>query len=167
MVNVFTDNRALFFVNGMNYCSDPKFREMGDYGLLPLPKFTVEQENYGNSVSHYSTAIPIDAKDVTMSEVLWEALNYETYMTVRPAYFNIALSAKYLNDPDSVRVLDIIFSNVHTNTDYMFGVWGTPVFQGLIGCSENLASEYEKKFKTLESRGKEISENFASLGNAE
>ena len=131
IVNIFTENRSLFFLNFISYCSDSKFRAMGDYGILPIPKFDAEQKSYGTWSSPFSSAIPVDAKNPEMSQIILEALECESYLSVRPVYYNTALSNKYLNDEDSVRMLDIIYSNVRTDTSGIFGGSDSDYYLGL------------------------------------
>ena len=43
--------------------------------------------------------------------IILEALACESYKSVVPAYYEIALKTKYTRDEDSARMLDIIFEN--------------------------------------------------------
>ena len=147
MTNIFADNRALFFQNGIVYASDDRLREMGTYGILPTPKFTEEQATYGTYTSCFASGIPADAPDLERSCILLEALNAESFKNVLPAYYDIALSQKFLNDKDSVEMLDIVFENTCCEFSYMFnGGWGADIALS-VGLNENYASWYASKIK--------------------
>ena len=140
---VFTDNRALFFINYVFNTQLDELREMGTYGILTIPKLREDQERYGTVSSFFDTGIPIDAPDQEMSAILLEALESESWRRVRPAYYEVALSKKYVNDPDSIEMLDLVFENVHCDFSYVYnGGWGDLPLS--VGLNENYASWYEK-----------------------
>jgi len=143
-VNVFTDNRALFFMNEIGYASDSRLREMGDYGILPCPKFSETQEKYGSFTSAFVSCIPVDAPDSERSSIILEALNAESYKTVLPTYYDIALSNKYLNDTKSKEMLDLVFTNITCPFEYIYSA-GPWLVQISIGQHENYTSWYESQ----------------------
>lgn len=146
MESVFTDNRSLFLINGIYYAQETSFRDMGTYGILPTPKLTDDQEEYGTFSSAFVSAIPIDAKDVEFSSIILEAMEAESYKTVLPAYYDIALSQKYLNDPDSEKMLDIIFGNTYCDFTYIYAmVIGDTALPFSVGIIENYTSWFESK----------------------
>ena len=66
----------------------------------------------------------------------------EAYKVMRPAYFDIALSYKYVNDATSREMLDIALSNLYCDFGYMFmdcGI-GRQIPMTLTMASGNLAS---------------------------
>ena len=76
-----------------------------------------------------------------------EALTAESFRSVLPAYYDIALSQKFLNDKDSVEMLDIVFENTCCEFSYMFnGGWGAEIALS-VGLNENYASWYASKMK--------------------
>jgi len=145
MVNVFTDNRALFFMNYISYATDSRLREMGNYGIIPTPKFSDKQAEYGSYSTCFVTGIPTDAPDSERSSIILEALTAESYKDVLPAYYDIALSVKYVNDKESAEMLDIVFENTVCEFSYMFqGSWGAEIALS-VGLNENYASWYAQK----------------------
>ncbi len=87
------------------------------YGIAPMPKFTEQQENYGSYVQDQVTSFGISAvvgdrdRQEQMAAVL-EAMAYHSYRLVRPAYYETALSDRYMQDPQSSEVLDMIFDTM-------------------------------------------------------
>ncbi len=150
MRTVFTSNHALFFINNLFHAQNAEMREMGTYGILTPPKFREDQERYGSVSSVFVTGIPIDAPDPDRSAVLLEALEYESWKQVRPAYYDIALSQKYVNDPESAAMLDVVFENVHCDFSYVYsGALSGTTFALSVGLCENYASWYQSQVKVM------------------
>lgn len=106
----FLQNRALFLTTEVyfanNYLRDSEI----EYGILPMPKYDEAQEGYYTVSSFPYTlyGIPVDAKDPSMSAAILECLASESYRTVSPALFEVALKVKYASDNDASEMYDII-----------------------------------------------------------
>ena len=162
----FTSGRALFFLNQLFYAQKDDMREMGSYGVLTPPKFREEQERYGSVSSVFVTGIPIDAPDSDRSAVLMEALEFQSWKEVKPAYYDIALSQKYVNDPESAEMLDIVFDNVHCDFSYVYsGALNSTDFSLSVGLYENYASWYEKQNKAMNKMLGKMMDKVAKLGD--
>lgn len=153
MWNVFTSNNSLFLVNDISQTQEQQFRDMGTYGILPMPKFMEGQENYGTTVSAFVTNIPCDVSDAEYSAIILEALNAESYKTVLPAYYEIALSNKYLNDDDSVKMLDIVYANTYCDFSYIYAEagWDT-MLPFSVGIIKDYASWFDSKKDSYNSK---------------
>ena len=81
----------------------------GEYGVLPYPKFT-ESDEYTSNVDAgiHMMIIPSTAKNPGRTSVILESLCAESYKTVMPAFYEIALKIKYTRDDISVKMLDMI-----------------------------------------------------------
>ncbi|MBO6053211.1 MAG: hypothetical protein J6Q17_05700 [Clostridia bacterium] len=164
MRTVFTSNRALFFINSLFYAQHDEMREMGTYGILTPPKYREDQERYGSVSSVFVTGIPMDAPDPERSAILLEALEYESWKQVRPAYYDIALSQKYVNDPESAAMLDIVFENVHCDFSYVYsGALNGTVFALSVGLCENYASWYQTQVKAMNKSLNKMMEKAAKM----
>ncbi len=64
-----------------------------------------------------------------------QALAYYSYKTVYDAYYEQALSAKFLRDPESVEMLKLILSTltVDIGDSIWFDATSTPILQGIAG----------------------------------
>ncbi len=87
------------------------------YGIAPMPKFTKEQENYNSYVQDQVSCFGIsavvgDADRREMLAAVLESMAYHSYLLVRPAYYETALSERYMQDPQSGEVLDMIFDTL-------------------------------------------------------
>ena len=109
-INVFANGNTAFLTTWINN-SFSTLRDMkDDYGILPYPKLDEEQENYySNSMDNYSMlSVPKTVKDTDFVGTITEALTRENHFSVIPAYYDVALTAKYARDEQSVAMLDII-----------------------------------------------------------
>jgi len=148
---MFFNDQILFMLAGVGSTGGQDFREFGAYGLLPVPKFTDDQEEYGANVSAYVGGIPATANDYETSCIIYSALQAESYKQIRPAYFETALSYKYLNDPKAMDTINLIFENVHCGFAYNYAQCGLGVNLCLIASTqENPASYFESQQASLE-----------------
>jgi ABC-type glycerol-3-phosphate transport system substrate-binding protein len=94
-----------------------------DYGILPYPKWDKAQERYmtGAQDNFSIIAIPVTCSKKDFAGAALEALAAESYRSVTPAYYEIALKTKYLRDDESAMMLDIIRDGLSFN----FGAYHT------------------------------------------
>ena len=83
-----------------------------------MPKFSEIQKSYYSYVQDQVTCFGISAVvgDTERQEMLaavLEAMAYHSYKLVRPAYYETALSERYMQDPQSKEVLDMIFDTLY------------------------------------------------------
>lgn len=87
------------------------------YGIAPIPKFDTHQKEYRSYVQDQVNSFGISAvvSDPTRQEMLaavLEAMAYHSYILVRPAYYEVTLSERYMQDPQSNEMLDLIFNSL-------------------------------------------------------
>ena len=114
------------------YDSNMAIREMEDkYGLLPMPKYDAEQEQYGTtSQDYYNLYMIIDHENSTIPtqgeaiSAFLQLANEESYTGVRGYYFNRIIKPKFFGTDDSegtvsksIALFDIIIANIEF--DYM------------------------------------------------
>lgn len=123
-----------------------------DYAILPCPKWDEAQQNYYTYVegSHSIAGVLTTAQDKEFVGCLMEALNAESWKTVRPAYYDSCLKYKGARDEDSVEMLDILMDGRLFDFGYVYGGWGAAFW--LQYCindnnSTDIASYYESKKK--------------------
>lgn len=113
----------------MRLCSveTEQFTSMSDeYGVIPVPKYDEEQEKYYTFLHDQFTSYGIasyHAKDDEMLQMcgaVLEALALESYKIVVPAYYELALKGRYLDDPESWRMLDIIYENIKIDPGVLY-----------------------------------------------
>ena len=119
IINHFTDGNAMM-VTTLFLKMETNFESLAplSYGIAPMPKFSKEQTSYYSYVQDQVTCFGISAvvgkeERQEMCAAVMEALAYHSYLLVRPAYYGTALSERYMQDPQSKEVLDMIFDTLY------------------------------------------------------
>lgn len=116
--NMFRDGLALF--TSAEFKDNKILRDVtDDYGVIPYPKWDEAQADYYCASRSTFTlfGIPITA-DPEVSGAILEAFGSESYRTVSPAFYEVALKVKYSRDDISAQMYDLIKSSVR----FSFGV---------------------------------------------
>lgn len=96
------------------------------YGVVPIPKYDTAQQDYPTLLHDGFTvlAVPTTATSNRLDEVctLLEALCAVSYTTVRPAYYDVTLRAKLVNDTESAEMMDLIFQNVYIDAGILYTI---------------------------------------------
>ena len=110
---MFMENRSLFYWILLHDIE--KFRDMdSDFGIIPLPKYSEQQEEYGHTVNQYHShgiSVPMSVEDVERTGIILEALTAKSKYTLQPAYYDTSLQRKFSRDEESAEMLDIIFAS--------------------------------------------------------
>jgi len=119
IIEHFAENNAMM-VTTMFLKMETNYESLApmSYGIAPMPKFDTNQQNYHSYVQDQVSCFGISAVvgDVDRQEMLaavLEAMAYHSYLLVRPAYYETALSERYMQDPQSKEVLDMIFDSLY------------------------------------------------------
>lgn len=96
-----------------------------NFGIIPYPKFEEEQQDYHTHVDAWNgmLCVPVTAGDLERTGIITEAMAAYTYKIVTPAYYEVALTSKYLRDEESVEMLDYIFDGILYDFGYIFDSW--------------------------------------------
>lgn len=85
-----------------------------DYVILPCPKYDADQEKYitvmGNPFTLY--AIRADAESPENASAFIECMASEGYRQITPAVFELQLKTRYVDDPVSSQMYDLIRENL-------------------------------------------------------
>ena len=119
IINHFADKNTLMATTTF-LCMENNFERLGalSYGIAPMPKFSATQKSYYSYVQDQvsgfgiSTAVSDEARQEMCAAVL-EAMAYHSYRLVRPSYYETVLSERYMQDPQSNEVLDMIFDSLY------------------------------------------------------
>lgn len=123
-IKMFTGGNALITFLHLQHTESSAFRNMQDeYGIIPTPKYDENQDNYYTYVhDQYSVfMVPITVKNPEMSGAVLETMAYESYKSLLPAYFEVALKGRYANDAESRNMIDMISENVLIDTAVIYG----------------------------------------------
>ena len=145
-IKLLWEGRALFHENNTTLL--PEMRDAAvDFGILPLPKYNEEQENYYSMATTQMMMVPVTLTDPEFTGLMLEALAMESYRLVRPAVYETSFSAKYLRDEQSYEMYNIIRDSGVYDFNWNFG--GGNKFARIMadivrkGSPDMLASYYE------------------------
>jgi len=173
----FPNGKVTFLLGGLSNVLGDALREMKtDFGILPYPKYTVEQDTYYNFMANGTvvTAIPvscdIDYANEEVSAVI-EAMASESYRFVSVAFYETALKAAYNRDDLSAQMIDIITgqhdtvkSTLTKNFLYEYGssLGGMgSIFSTLMsGKNTNFSSTYESIYPAYEQGLKDLIQQY-------
>ena len=153
----FQENRVLFYNEMLTMATMLRNMET-DFGILPMPKSDVSQKQY-YSFFHNSNSstvtVPVTNGDLDRTGRILEDLLYQSYLLVRPAYFEKTVTAKMMRDETSERMLDLILSNIIFDDALEPGVLDgmRTMFNK---ANENLASALESKRESYEKKLEKI-----------
>ncbi len=123
---VFYAGKAIFQMGQVISPNSKEFRDLEfDYGLIPLPKYDESQKNYMTMVGgqHTALAIPKTCKDTEFVGTIVEALSAESWKTVTPTLYEIALKTRYLRDSQSKEIMDMVIEGTQFDFGTVYDNW--------------------------------------------
>lgn len=165
-LDMFANNKALFVLASINDAPTKFIASDVDYGIVPLPKYDTNQKNYMAFSGDQFFMVPHTAEGESLERtgIILEALSAEGYKKIIPAYYETALKIKYLQDEESVKVLDLINDCRTISFAYIYDNWEGFAHMGndLFGAkpTRDFASYYEKRLKSAEKRVNAIIKGF-------
>ncbi len=107
-------------------CESAELRENRDYGLIPMPKFSKKQSEYLSFAHDQITSFGIpaiiagDEERFQRAGAVLNEMSRQSIITVEPAYYELALKTKYLNDEKSWKMLDIIVEGLYLDGGILY-----------------------------------------------
>lgn len=150
----FKDGIVLFYPAQL--ADVPLLRSMAfDFGIVPLPKYTAEQDKYVSPVTTYGSnciAIPSSVKDVERAATIIEVLSCESMYVVTPAYYEVNLKSKLAVDQESAASIDVILDTAMFELAYMWNIGGlyNSICNAFKTNSPSLASAFKAATKVSE-----------------
>lgn len=148
--DAFVGGRGMFYGEVLQ-CVTRMRESKTDFGMIPWPKYEAAQENYYSFIipaAGHAVALPATLTDTHMAAVLLDAMSAKSMDTLTVAYYDKALTQKYMRDEISIRMLDMILgSRIFDQSHfYMYG-WGD-MYSKMAGNLQNgrdlTASTWEK-----------------------
>lgn len=98
---------------------------MNDYGIVPLPRLDTDQQTYRSAIHDSFSAYSVPNFNFSDDELekigaVLEVMASSSFNTITPAYYEQALKGRYANDPQSVRMLDLITQNVWIDAGVLY-----------------------------------------------
>ncbi len=168
----FMSDTALFLCERLKKSETMRDME-SDYGVLPFPKYDVQQEEYYAQVATATTftLFPLSISNPHMSAMISEAMSFYGYEQIVPKYYESALKSKYMRDEESSKVLDVIFSCPVNSISFAFaGTLGgsvnlNQIFQQCAFGTKEYASTIAANKKVWEKTLTKLYDAFAELGD--
>jgi hypothetical protein len=142
-----------------------------DYTILPYPKLDESQEKYLTSAMDNFTVfcIPVTCQKLDMVSVVTESLNVESFRSVYPVYYEVALKDKYARDAFSIEMIDLLmegrtfdFATLFTAQDSLNNL--NTIFQkAVLNKNGDFASVYAKEQKRMTKTLEKILTAFSEL----
>ncbi len=108
----FKKGQSLFDFSMAKGCNSHRDME-ADYGILPIPKYDSEQEQYSSWVhSYHDSLIAIfnTAGDPAAVGAALEVMGYYSYYNIYPSFYEVVIQGRGTRDDESRDILDLIFS---------------------------------------------------------
>ncbi|MBQ6184028.1 MAG: hypothetical protein IJK33_09115 [Clostridia bacterium] len=147
VIQGFCEQRVLFYFDGLLHLSD--FANVDfDFGILPPPKYTEEQENYRCMIGAWGATacvIPMNCPDVNMTSLIIEAMAAKSKSTVSVEYYEKVLNIQSTRDEESENSLRIILNSKAFDMGICFK-WGglsDIVYNSVWNNNMTMASDYE------------------------
>ncbi len=125
-IGMFRDGQLLF--RAVEHLGFPHLRDTElSYGIIPLPKFTENQDRYYTPVGGWDGAyvcIPTSTEDVERTSTIIERTAYISQQIVTPAYYEKTLEGKYVRDDDSYDMITLEIENRTYDIGLMFNFGG-------------------------------------------
>jgi len=131
----FTRDGALFLYRNTSVLTS--FGDMeSDYGLVPSPKASEEQEQYYTPITGGNIAMPLACStDLERVSVIREALAVESLNLVHPAYYENSLQKRYVRDMESIEMMELITAN--PVLDFGNSIWWDTIRTPWLDCVQN------------------------------
>ena len=152
--DVFVTGRGLFYSEVVMYIVSLGKEMETDFGVLPIPKYNEQQEDYitwTNGICSTSS-ISKAAKNLERLGPTLEALAIISQQRVTPAYYDTVLQRKSVRDEESQGMLDIIFkTRTYDLCMYYSNIGLEPLFKESVNSNKtNFSSNYSKKQKSAQ-----------------
>lgn len=163
----FSASKALF-ANGCIGDALSRMRDLDDdYAILPYPKWDENQKDYYTMVDggHQVMAVPVTVSDTEKVGVIIEALCAESYKTVVPAYYDVALKLKGTRDDESIEMLDKIVDSRVFDFGFIYDNWLGAAFimqELMLKKTSDFASYWASKESSIMAHYEKVIEYFAN-----
>lgn len=131
----------------------------------PPPKYDKDQENYTQICSAGFVGIPNDAKDISCSALVLEALGWHSYYNFRPVYIDTYMSYILSKNENDAKMLNLVLDNTIYDLGYVLDSQGTTtglalgMMNAVVIDGQGVASYIETNEKKANNSFQEIIQN--------
>ena len=164
--NLFAQDHFLFVQANMGVSNQVSDMEGDGYGIAPNPKCSSDQESYYHKMDKLSNiwGIPnAESLDFTMISNVMDYWAYQSSRTVMPAYYEITIKTRRVNDAYDTVMLDLVKSTIVYDISEVFGIEVTDALW--LGYSNNsLASAWATQNKIVKRQITTFNSSIEQLG---
>ncbi len=139
-------------------CESQELRTNRSYGIIPMPKFSEKQEDYysyaHDQITSFGIVSWLEEDQFQRAGAVLNEMSRQSIITVQPAYYELALKTKYLNDEKSWNMLDKIVTGLYLDAGVLYTKELDSIHQvlrPLIGANRNtIASTVAPKLSTYD-----------------
>ncbi len=112
--NIFTTNQAVFTIDRAQIATKKLTNAVFSYGMLPVPKYDAEQEDYYTCMAFPFTTYVLSTASTNpkAAAATFELMAYQSYISITPALFEEAMKTRYADGSEDSRMFDIIRESV-------------------------------------------------------
>lgn len=163
---LFAQDHFLFVQSSMGTSQQMSDMDGDGYGIAPNPKYNKDQERYYHKMDKLSNiwGIPNSTKlDYEMIANVMDYWAYESSKTVMPAYYEITIKTRRINDPYDSTMLDLIKSTICYDVSEVFGIDVTDVLWS--GYTTNaFSSAWAGQKRVIDKQVKKFNADMEALG---
>lgn len=164
--NLFAQDHFLFVQANMGVTNQVSDMEGEGYGIAPNPKYSADQESYYHKMDKLSLIWGIpnsESLDFTKIANVMDYWAYESSRTVMPAYYEITIKSRRVNDPYDTLMLDLVKSTIVYDISEVFGIDVTSALWN--GYTNNaIASAWATQSKAIKRQVTTFNSNIEKLG---
>ncbi len=111
VIKRFSDGNVLFLSSKPSAMADASEYEF-DTGIIPMPKFNEEQEDYLCNTMSYLMTVSGQIKNPELVGAALEFLSWDSKNEVFPTYYDVLLKTRYSSDMETREMMNIIFDSI-------------------------------------------------------
>ena len=167
--DMFYAKKAIFTTAFLGDPTGEKFRDFeDDVGIIPYPKYDESQKDYLTMADGYHSvlAVPKTVRDTEFVGIITEALSAESWKSLTPTLYEIALKTRYLRDSESKEIMDLIIAGRTFDFGYIYDGWQGFSFmlEKLMGMGDsNFESFYNTRYSSARLRYKSVVKAFDKM----
>lgn len=160
----FMDGRALLYDAGLSKAQNMRAMDH-DFGILPIPKFTDDDE-YATIVNGHASLVvmPITVKDENRTGNIMKALCAVGSKTVMPAFYDLSLKTKFARDEESEEMIEIIRDSIIYDLGYVAGGTFDSIGYNLAHSGGEFSSTYAANESSALTRLKVFNKAYGGIG---
>ena len=148
---IFPQNQALFTIDRVHFASKKLKEADFDFGILPVPKYDLDQENYRTCMAFPFTTYVLSpaAPAAEAAAATLELLAYQSYLLITPALFEESMKLRYADAGDDSMMYDYVRNCVVIDLGRLLTTqvnnYSYNIFRGAV--NDNAAGSWDSKTK--------------------